>query len=68
VFEASSAINTVGLTTGLTTELSGVGRVVIIALMFLGRVGPLTLAAALAVPRDHPEGAFRYAHEDVAVG
>jgi trk system potassium uptake protein TrkH len=67
-FEAFSAVNTVGLSTGLTPQLSTTGRVVILCLMFLGRVGPLTLAAALAVPRTGPAGEFRYAYEDVAVG
>ena len=67
MFEAVSAFNTVGLSTGLTPHLSPAGRVVAIGLMFLGRVGPLALAAALAV-RATGAGKFRYAYEEVAVG
>lgn len=43
-FEATSAIGTVGLTRGLTTELSGSGQVIIMMMMFVGRVCPLTVA------------------------
>jgi Trk-type K+ transport system membrane component len=48
VFEEVSAFATVGLSTGITTELSTGGRIVIIASMFIGRVGVLTLAFALS--------------------
>lgn len=47
VFEAFSAIGTVGLSLGLTPDLTPVGRIVIIVLMFVGRLGPLTLASSL---------------------
>ncbi len=67
LFEVSSAFNTVGLTMGSTTALTGPGRVVTAALMYLGRVGPLTIAAALAVDPAHG-GEIRYASEDVIVG
>ncbi len=53
-FEVASAFGTVGLSRGYTPELSTFGRAVIIAIMFLGRVGPLTLGFFLAtrtVPR-----------------
>ncbi|WP_143522311.1 potassium transporter TrkG, partial [Pseudomonas sp. 2822-17] len=48
VFEAFSAFGTVGLSMGLTDELSFIGKQIIITLMFIGRIGPLTLAFALA--------------------
>lgn len=48
LFEAVSAFGTVGLSTGLTPHLTALGRCVIIALMFAGRIGPLTLLVALA--------------------
>lgn len=67
VFEAASAFNTVGLSMGLTPTLSAAGKWTVIALMFLGRVGPLTIAAALTMRRAGLEQ-FRYAYEDVAVG
>jgi len=47
-FETVSAFGTVGLSAGITSELSNVGKCVIIVLMFIGRVGPLTLLAAAA--------------------
>jgi len=43
-FEATSAIGTVGLTRGLTTELSNSGQVIIMTMMFVGRLCPLTVA------------------------
>ena len=47
-FEAASAFGTTGLSRGSTTELDTLGRITIMALMFLGRVGPLTLGFFLA--------------------
>ncbi len=44
IFEHVSAASTVGLSTGLTSELSSVGKFVLIIAMFIGRVGTLTLA------------------------
>src|SRR5690606_31717568 len=46
-FEVISALGTVGLSLGVTGSLTGLGKAVIIATMFIGRVGPLTLALAL---------------------
>lgn len=67
MFEAVSAFNTVGLSMGATSDLSPAGRWVTVGLMFLGRVGPLTFASALAMRRRERPG-FRYANEDVVVG
>lgn len=66
LFEVFSAFGTVGLTTGITPELSVAGKVNIIVLMFVGRLGPLTLAYALAQRARKP----RYAlpEEDIAIG
>jgi trk system potassium uptake protein TrkH len=47
-FEVTSAMGTVGLSRGATGELDGIGRIVIMIVMFLGRVGPLTLGFFLA--------------------
>lgn len=47
IFEATSALGTVGLTMGATTTLDGVGKIIIIATMFLGRVAPATLLCYL---------------------
>jgi trk system potassium uptake protein TrkH len=65
-FETISALGTVGLSTGLTPHLTPAARVVIILLMFVGRLGPLTVAAALAVPR--PSRDWEYPEEGVMVG
>ena len=46
-FEAGSALGTVGLTTGITSSLTTAGKLIIIAVMLIGRLGPLTLLAAL---------------------
>lgn len=67
LFEAFSAFGTVGLSMGVTPSLSPAGRWIIILLMFIGRVGPLTFAAALTIRR-HRTRQFRYAYEDVVVG
>ena len=67
MFEAVSAFNTVGLSMGVTPDLSTAGRIVTIILMYLGRVGPLTFAAAIAL-RTVRRGRFRYAYEDVVIG
>jgi len=66
-FEVQSALGTVGLSLGVTEELSPAGRGVLIPAMLLGRVGPLAVVGAM-VRRQRRRLAFRYAHEDVAVG
>lgn len=66
LFEAISAFATVGLSTGITAGLSDTGHVILIGLMFLGRVGPLTLAVALVL-REHAQR-FRYPEERPLVG
>ncbi|GIP19825.1 K+ transporter Trk [Paenibacillus sp. J22TS3] len=61
LFETTSAFGTTGMSLGLTPMLTPAGKIIICIVMFLGRVGPLTLAYALA-PRSskelyrHPEG------------
>ena len=49
LFETVSAFATVGLSTGITDDLPVAGQLVLVALMFLGRLGPITLASALAL-------------------
>jgi trk system potassium uptake protein TrkH len=46
-FETGSALGTVGLTTGITPSLTTTGKLIIVAVMLIGRLGPLTLLAAL---------------------
>ncbi|HEU0102819.1 MAG TPA: potassium transporter TrkG [Mycobacteriales bacterium] len=49
LFEVVSAFSTVGLSTGITAQVGTAGQLLLTALMFLGRLGPITLAAALAL-------------------
>ena len=51
LFEAISAVATVGLSRGLTASLGTAGRIVIIATMYLGRIGPISMALFLARPK-----------------
>jgi trk system potassium uptake protein len=48
LFEVTSAFGTVGLTMGLTPDLTTAGKIIIIVMMFIGRLGPLTLSYAIA--------------------
>lgn len=66
LFEIISAFGTVGLSTGITSSLSPVGKVVIILTMFVGRLGPLSIALSLFVNR-YPES-IQYPEEHVMVG
>ena len=65
-FETVSAFGTVGLSMGITAELSEAGRSIIIGLMFLGRVGLLTFAIALVAKQ--PEKKIKHPAEDVIIG
>ena len=67
LFEAVSAFNTVGLSMGGTSDLPHTSRWLMILLMFAGRTGPLSIAAALVV-RVSSGGHYRLAYEDVNVG
>lgn len=66
LFEAVSAFGTVGLSTGITAALPPAGQGVLIVLMFLGRLGPITLASALAL-RERP-ALYRLPEERPVVG
>jgi len=68
LYETTSAFGTVGLSLGLTPELSTVGRIIIIFTMYTGRVGPLTLALALAKRQRRPKPIIKYAEEKIMVG
>jgi trk system potassium uptake protein TrkH len=66
LFEVASAFGTVGLSRGITPNLSNVGKLVLMSTMFAGRVGPLSLAITLS--RQRSNGAVRYPEERVTVG
>lgn len=65
-FEAISAFGTVGLSTGVTASLSPASKVILILLMYLGRIGPLTLALALVEASQSKQ--IDYPTEDVLIG
>lgn len=66
LFEAISAASTVGLSTGITPALPASGHLVLIALMFLGRVGPVTLLASIVLRERHLR--YRLPHERPLLG
>lgn len=65
-FEAVSAFGTVGLSTGITANLPDSAKLILIGLMFAGRVGPVTLGAALIIR--YRQQNFRYPQEDPIIG
>ncbi len=65
-FEAVSAFATVGLSVGITAKLSVAGKIIIIVLMYLGRVGLLT--AALALVAEDASDSIRFPAEEVIIG
>jgi trk system potassium uptake protein TrkH len=67
VFEAQSALGTVGLSMNMTSELTPAGRLLIVALMFMGRVGPLALLESMA-RRSRRKQPYRLGREDILVG
>lgn len=66
MFETSSAIGTVGSTLGITSGLGSASRLVLITLMYVGRVGGLTLILATIAPKGSLEG--KYPEEKITVG
>ncbi|MFR9800691.1 TrkH family potassium uptake protein [Pseudonocardia sp. RS010] len=66
LFEVVSALGTVGLSTGITADLNTPAKLLLAVLMFLGRIGPLTLASALAL-RDRTHR-YRRPEERTTVG
>lgn len=68
LFEVISALATVGLSLGGTSQLDSVGKVLIIVAMYAGRVGPLTLVVFLARRRGRRQPVVAYPVQDVAVG
>lgn len=66
LFEVISAFATVGLSTGITPELPDTGKILLIILMFVGRLGPLSVASAFAT-RERPVRR-RYPEERMIIG
>jgi len=66
LFEEVSAFGTVGLSTGITAMLSDAGKIIIILSMFIGRIGPLTLALALSTRVKYTK--YKYAEANIMIG
>jgi trk system potassium uptake protein TrkH len=66
IFEATSAIGTVGLSTGATSLLDGIGKIIIIITMFAGRIGPMTLFVLLSSD-DRPTSVGRYPEVEISL-
>ena len=58
IFEATSALGTVGLTLGATSHLDVIGKIIIMLTMFIGRIGPMTLFTLLSA--EHQGSHSRY--------
>ena len=67
-FETASAMGTVGVSAIGTPNLSPAGRAVLLPMMFLGRVGPLTLALALSGRQNRIRSASKYPEERIMIG
>ncbi|MCL5098087.1 MAG: hypothetical protein M1608_11290 [Candidatus Omnitrophica bacterium] len=65
-FEVISALSTVGLSTGITPQLSTGSKLVLCIAMFVGRVGPISLV--LSVFQSSAKGRYQYPEEDLVVG
>lgn len=68
LYEATSVFATVGLTLGLTTKLTFVGKVIISLTMYAGRVGPLTIILALAKTKNSKSGTIKYPEDKILIG
>lgn len=66
LFDTISAFGTVGLTMGITPKLSDLQKILIMIMMFVGRVGPLTLAFSLSIQAS--KKSIVYAEENIMVG
>lgn len=67
IFETVSALGTVGLTLGLTPQLNLFGKIIIIALMFIGRVGIYTFMYSIFKSRPSKQS-YRYPEEEIIIG
>jgi trk system potassium uptake protein TrkH len=65
-YEVVSAFGTVGLSTGITSGFSGLGKLIVICIMFIGRLGPMGIA--IAVSRKSKPNKFSYAQENIMIG
>ncbi|WP_195264017.1 TrkH family potassium uptake protein [Clostridium sp. 1001275B_160808_H3] len=66
LYETTSAFGTVGLTLGLTPNLSSIGKILIMLMMYFGRVGPLTVM--LALTRKRKKSGYKYPEGKILIG
>jgi trk system potassium uptake protein len=66
LFEVTSALNTVGLSTGITPRIPASGKFILVLVMYIGRLGPLTLVAALTSMQKNV--AISYVEDDIMIG
>jgi trk system potassium uptake protein TrkH len=66
LFEVVSAFGTVGLSVGITSKLSTLGKLILVVVMFIGRLGPLSIAVALSARESR--STIQYAEENVMIG
>jgi trk system potassium uptake protein len=66
LFEVASALGTVGLSTGITPQLSDLGKMVIVVVMFIGRLGPISLFVAVSLP--DKRSTLEYYNEEPLLG
>lgn len=65
MFEVVSAFGTVGVTMGITASLTLIGKLIIISVMFIGKIGPLSIAFLLAKPQ---KVKYKYSGEEILTG
>ncbi|MDE6182578.1 MAG: TrkH family potassium uptake protein [Eubacteriales bacterium] len=68
LYEATSALGTVGLSTGITQYLSFFGRIIIMVCMFVGRLGPITVVLGLSFQKRSKKNVIHYPEEKIIVG
>ena len=68
VFESVSAIATVGLGAGMTPYLSTAGKFILIVLMYIGRIGPITMATVFSVKRSATLDGVELAEKKILIG
>lgn len=68
LYEVVSAVGTVGLTRGLTPMLNTAGKLIIMVIMYCGRIGPVTLAMAITVRMNAAKKQIRFPEEKIMIG
>lgn len=67
-YEVVSAVATVGLTRSLTSQLPAAGKIIVILVMYMGRIGPITLAVALGRRTRHVDADIQRPEQRILIG